>query len=203
MNVLVALMITKTDEQDAQISLIKQRIEEISGTTDVITRFFLHMFCRKQKTNQYCPPKVCITSLENKDAKYQFWDLVRDGLDNTNFLGFKPHSHYWVVREHTSSACDNLTSGEFRMGKRLIKLTIAMLREKEDAKIELMKNVRKFQDDTEEELRKMLDNEEGELLLDENEKICCENQPTNVDMRLDKLESTIKELIAKLDTFMK
>merc|ERR1712194_311841 len=49
MNVLVALMITKTDEQDAQISLIKQRIEEISGTTDVITRFFCRFFCRKQK----------------------------------------------------------------------------------------------------------------------------------------------------------
>ena len=197
MNVLVALMITKTDEQDAQISLIKQRIEEISGTTDVITRFFLRMFCRKQKTKQYRPKKVCLTSYENNDGRCNFRYLIKDGLDNTNFLGFKSHSHYWVVREHNSSACANLTSGEFRMGRRLIELTIAMLREKEDAKTEMMKNVRKFQDDTEKELRKMLDNEEGELLLDENEKICCESR-----LRFDKLESTQKEILAKLDNLM-
>ena len=199
MNVLVALMITKTDEQDAQISLIKQRIEEISGTTDVITRFFCRFFCRKQKNSKYRPSKVCITSIENKDGKCHFWHLLKDGLDNTNFLGFKPHSHYWLVKEHISSACESLTPGEFRMGKRLINLTIAMLREKENAKLEMMNTVRKFQDDTEKELRKMLDNEEGELLLDENEKSSCENRLNKIDMRLDKFESTLKEILAKLD----
>jgi hypothetical protein len=202
MNVLVALMITKTDEQDAQISLIKQRIEEISGTTDVITRFFLGFFCRKQKNSQYRPPKVCITSTENKDGKCHFWHLLKDGLDNTNFLGFKPHSHYWLVKEHNPPACENLASREFRMGKRLIELTIAMLKEKEIAKSELMKNVGKFQDETEKELKAMLDNEEGESLLDNN-KSCSEARLNKIDLRLEKLESNFKELFAKLDKFIK
>ena len=145
MNVLVALMITKTDEQDAQISLIKQRIEEISGTTDVITRFFLGFFCRKQKDNQYRPPTVCITSTENKDGQCHFWHSLKDGLDNTNFLGFKAYSHYWVVGDHTSSGsstCENLGPGEFRIGKRLVDLTIRMLRKKENDKIMLFNGLK-------------------------------------------------------------
>ena len=34
MNVLVTLMVTRTDAEKAEISLITQRIEEISGATD-------------------------------------------------------------------------------------------------------------------------------------------------------------------------
>ena len=210
MNVLVALMITKTDELDAQISLIKQRIEEISGTTDVITKFFLGipglkwvlacMFCGKQESHKepYRPKKVCLTSNKHHESG-SFFRQLQDGLDNTNFLGFKANSHYWVVRDHTSSvssSCDNLGLGEFRMGKRLINLTITMLRKKENDKIELMDTVQKFQNDTKKELQKMLDNEEGELLLDENEKTCSES-------RLSKIESTLKEILANLDKLVK
>ena len=103
MNVLVALMITKTDEQDAQISLIKQRIEEISGTTDVITKFVLGipglkwvlacMFCGKQENSKdpYRPTKVCLTSNKHHESG-SFFRRLQDGLDNTNFLGLKANS---------------------------------------------------------------------------------------------------------------
>lgn len=210
MNVLVALMITKTDEQDAQISLIKQRIEEISGTTDVITKFFLGipglkwvlacMFCGKQENRKesYRPKKVCLTSNKHHESG-SFFRQLQDGLDNTNFLGFKASSYYWIVREHTSpnsSSCEDLGSGEFRMGKRLINLTITMLRKKENDRSQLTDTIQKFQDDTKKEVRKMLDNDEGDILLDENGKSCCES-------RLNKIESTLKEMMAKLDQLMK
>ena len=217
MNVLVALMITKTDEQDAQISLIKQRIEEISGTTDVITKFVLGipglkwvlacMFCGKQENSKvsYQPERVCLTSNKHHENG-SFFQHLQDGLDNTNFLGFKAYSHYWVVGDHTSSGsstCENLGPGEFKIGKRLVDLTIRMLRKKENDKIEMMEIVQKFQDDTEKELRKMLDNDEGELLLDENEKTSYESRLNKIDMRYEKLEATLKEILAKLDKLMK
>ena len=66
-----------------------------------------------------------------------FWH-IQDGLDNTNFLGFKPGTHHWLVKDHTSSPCTNLDIGEFRMGKSLVDLTLEMLRDKENAQTELM-----------------------------------------------------------------
>ena len=45
MNVLVTLMVTRTDAEKAEISLITQRIEEISGATD----FFASCIFGKKK----------------------------------------------------------------------------------------------------------------------------------------------------------
>ena len=84
MNLLVALMVSKTDSEKAEVSLIKQRIEEISGATDISRAIKV---LRKKKDDPKLPPIVCVRSSINPPENRNILTCFQDYIDNKIFMG--------------------------------------------------------------------------------------------------------------------
>ena len=105
---------------------------------------------------------------------------------------------YWLLRAHNdhNEVCGP-TIGE-EIGEDFVDETIAMLKEKENDRVELMDVVRKFQDDTKKSLEQFLGEKEEEIASEDNEMSFYEARFNQIDSRLDKLESTLYKLESTL-----
>ena len=109
-------------------------------------------------------------------------------------------SFEWFVREHISAnSCINVPSGEFKVEKFLVHLTLTMLEEKKKAENELMKTVRDFQIEREKELEMLFTKENEEIDLDTNNEVYNEERFNSIDSKLARLESTLAMISQKLD----
>ena len=145
MNLIVALMVDKTDAAEAEIILATQRIEEISSMADLIN--ILPTKCFPEKGNKCSPNLVCISATPKK---------VRN-----SFFG-KIHRK-WKLKDHNggpNSACTEFRSFEtvFKFYPRsyLVKDTVEMLKAKLQSKEVLMKEVKQIQEKTEERLKELV-----------------------------------------------
>ena len=160
MNLIVALMVNKMDVSEAEVILAKQRIEEISSMADltsVICSCFRNV-CSSQKKKQ--PSTVCIT-VKPKEEKNGFYDYIFSK---------------WQLNNHDSTACKKITIGRFREfhpTNSLVDEAIEMLKGKKTSKLELMKEVKDVQAETEEKLNKLVDIADGDWndIMDENPKL--------------------------------
>jgi hypothetical protein len=160
MNLIVALMVNKMDVSEAEVILAKQRIEEISSMADltsVICSCFRNV-CSSQKKEQ--PSTVCIT-VKPKKERNGFYDYIFSK---------------WQLNDHDSTACKEITIGRFRQfhpTNSLVDETIEMLKGKKTSKLELMKEVKDVQAETEEKLNKLVDIADGDWndIMDENPKL--------------------------------
>ena len=143
MNLIVALMVDKTDAAEAEIILAKQRIEEISSMADFIlpTKFF------NEQGNKYSPNLVCISATP-KEVRNSFFGKIH---------------RKWKLKDHhggLNSTCTEIRSFEtvFKFYPRsyLVKDTIEMLKTKLQNKEVLMKEVKSIQEKTEERLKELV-----------------------------------------------
>ena len=168
----------------------ERRIMEISESKDVITRFILGwipklLLAKFGNYSTYRPQKVCIIQ----------------EIEANRCFHFAPRS-YWMLRKHDgyNRICGPIIGEE--IGEDLVDETIAMLKEKENDRVELMDEVRKFQDDTKKSLEQFLGEKEEETASEDNEMSFYEARFNQIDSRLDKLESTLLNISSKLDKLM-
>ena len=185
MNLILAQVFTESKK--ANINMHERRIMEVSEAKDVITRFILgwipKILLARYSRNQ--PQKVCI--IQEIEASRCFHFTSRS---------------YWLLRKHDeyNEICGP-TIGE-EIGEDFVDETIAMLKEKENDRVELMDVVRKFQDDMKKSLEQFLAEKEEEIALEDNEMSFYEARFNQIDSRLDKLESTLLNISSKLDELM-
>ena len=201
MNLLVALMVSKTDSEKAEISLVTQRIEEISGATNIIQA--LKVF-RKIKDAPKSAPKVCVTSALSLQGKLSIWTRLRDFIDRRIIFRFSSY-RYWTIKEHIPpNDCANLSNSKntrakdqvYRVRQELVKLTITMLKERKNTNAELMKEIREIQAETEKEVKKLEHEEENDLSLNDVDKdeTCSGKRCNKIDARLDSLDARLESL---------
>ena len=200
MNLLVALMVSKTDSERAEISLVTQRIEEISGTTNIIQA--LKVF-RKIKDAPKLAPKVCVTSALSLQGKLTIWTRLHDFIDRRIFR--YSSNRYWTIKEHIPpNDCVNLSNSKntrakdrvYRVREELVKLTMTMLKERKNTNAELMKEIREIQAETEKEVKKLEHEEENDLSLNDVDKdeTCSGKRFNKIDARLDSLDTRLDSL---------
>ena len=150
MNLIVALMVDKTDAAEAEIILATQRIEEISSMADLIN--ILPTKCFTEKGNKYSPNLVCISATP-KEVRNSFFGKIR---------------RKWKLKDHhggLNSTCTEIRSFEtvFKFYPRsyLVKDTIEMLKTKLQNKEVLMKEVKSIQEKTEERLKELVSSAES------------------------------------------
>ena len=142
MNLIVALMVDKTDAAEAEIILAKQRIEEISSMADLI-----NIFSTKCFTEQGIHNLVCISAISKEDQNGFLGKLARK----------------WKLKDHhggINSTCTEIRSFErlikFYPRSYLVKETVEMLKTKLQNKEVLMKEVKSIQEKTEERLKELV-----------------------------------------------
>ena len=185
MNLILAQVFTESKK--ANINMHESRIMEISeARAHVITRFILgwipkHLLAKIGISRADSPQNVCIVKEIEASGCYNF-----------------SSGSYWLLRGHDdhNGVCGPTICEE--IGEDFVDETIAMLKEKENDRVELMDVVRKFQDDTKKSLDEF-DEKEEETALEENEMSLYEARFDQIDHRLDKLESTLLNISSKLD----
>ena len=210
MNLLVALMVSKTDSEKAEISLVTQRIEEISDATNI---FRAIKVLRKKKDSPKFPPKACVTSSLSLQGKFGIWTRLHDWIDRTIIFRL-PSNRYWTLKEHIPPHdCVNFSNKKdvqaqdqlYRVKEELIKSTMTMLKDRKNANSELMKNIEEIQAETEKEMKKLEHEEENDLSLTEvdNEKTCIGKQLNKMNDRLNNLETTLANISTDLGVMLK
>ena len=210
MNLLVALMVSKTDSERAEISLVTQRIEEISGATNILRAMKV---LRKKKDFPNLPPKACVRSSSNLQGKFSIWTRLHDCIDRR--IIFKlPSNRYWTIKEHIPpNECVNFSNKKnvrnqdqvYRVKEELIKSTMTMLKDRKNIDSELMKNIKEIQAETEKEMKKLEHEEENDLSLNDvdNEKTCIGEQLNEMNARLNTLETTLANISTDLGVMLK
>ena len=210
MNLLVALMVSKTDSEKAEISLVTQRIEEISGATSIIKA--LKVFTKK-KDDPNLPPKVCVSSSLSLQGKLGIWTSLHDFIDRR--IMFRLSSNrYWTIKEHIPPndcvTCLNSKNARakdrvYKVKEELIKVTLTMLKERKNTNAEVMKEIQEIQAETEKAVKKLDDEEENDFPLNDvdNEKTCIGERLNKIDARLDSLESTLTNISTDLSVLLK
>ena len=209
MNLLVALMVSKTDSEKAEISLVTQRIEEISGATNIVRAMKV---LRKKKDFANLPPKACVKSSLSLQGKFSIWTRLHDCIDRRIIR--QSSNRYWTIKEHTpSNDCVNFSNKKnlqaqdqvYRVKEELIKSTMTMLKDRKNTNSELMKNIEEIQAETEKEIKKLEHEEENDLSLNDvdNEKTCIEEQLNKMNARLNTLETTLANISTDLGVMLK
>ena len=156
MNLIVALMVDKTDAAEAEIILATQRIEEISSMADLIN--ILPTKCFTDQGNKYSMYRgtVCISAAP-KDIRNSFFGKLR---------------RKWKLKDHhggLNSTCTEIRSFEtvFKFYPRsyLVKDTVEMLKAKLKNKEVLMKEVKQIQEKTEERLKELVSSADSEYIV--------------------------------------
>ena len=210
MNLLVALMVSKTDSEKAEISLVTQRIEEISGATNIVRAMKV---LRKKKDLPNLPPKACVSSSLSLQGKFSIWTRLHDWIDR--IIIFRLSSNrYWTIKEHIPpNDCVNFSNKKnvqnqdqvYRVKEELIKSTMIMLKDRKNTDSELMKNIEEIQAETEKEMKKLEHEEENDLSLNDvdNEKTCIGEQLNKMNARLNTLETTLANISTDLGVMLK
>ena len=153
MNLIVALMVDKTDAAEAEIILATERIEEISSMADLI--HILPTKCFGKNGNKYGSNLVCISATPKEDRNSFFGKLRRK----------------WKLKNHHGglySSCAEIRNYEkvFKFYPRsyLVKDTVEMLKTKLQNKEVLMKEVKSIQDKTENRLRELVYSADGNYI---------------------------------------
>ena len=185
MNLILAQVFTESKK--ANINMHERRIMEISEAKDVITRFILGWI-----------PKILLAKFGNYSTHRPQKVCIIQEIEANRCFHFAPRS-YWLLREHDeyNEICGPIIGEE--IGEDFVDETIAMLKEKENDRGELMDVVRKFQDDTKKSLEQFLGEKEEEIAMEDNEMSFYEVRFNQIDSRLDKLESTLLNISSKLD----
>ena len=207
MNLLVALMVSKTDSERAEISLVTQRIEEISGATNILRAM-------KVLTNKpnfaNLPPKACVKSSLSLQGKFSIWTRLHDCIDRRIIR--LSSNRYWTIKEHIPpNDCVNFSNKKnvqaqvYRVKEELIKSTMTMLKDRKNANSELMKNIEEIQAETEKEMKKLEHEEKNDLSLNDvdNEKTCNGEEFKKMNARLDTLETTLAKISTHLGVMLK
>ena len=207
MNLLVALMVSKTDSEKAEISLVTQRIEEISGATNILRAMKV---LRKKKDLPNLPPKACVSSSLSLQGKFGIWTRLHDWIDRT-IISRLSSNRYWTLKEHIPPHdCVNFSNKKdvqaqdqlYRVKEELIKSTMTMLKDRKNANSELMKNIEEIQAETEKEMKKLKHEEENNLSLNDvdNEKDCIGEHFNKMNDRLNNLETTLQQILVLCST---
>ena len=147
MNLIVALMVDKTDAAEAEIILATQRIEEISSMADLMNILPTKCF------TEISPNLVCISATP-KEVRNSFFGKI--------------HRQWKLKDHHGGSTCTEIRSFEtvFKFYPRsyLVKDTIEMLKTKLQNKEVLMKEVKSIQEKTEERLKELVSSADGDYI---------------------------------------
>jgi hypothetical protein len=210
MNLLVALMVSKTDSEKAEISLVTQRIEEISDATNIVRAMKV---LRKKKDLPNLPPKACVSSSLSLQGKFSIWTHLHDCIDRRIIFRLSSN-RYWTIKEHIPpNDCVNFSNKKnaqaqdqvYRVKEELIKSTMTMLKERKNINSELMKNIEEIQAETDKEVEKLEHEEENDLSLNDvdNEKTCIREQLNKMNARLNTLETTLANISTDLGVMLK
>ena len=183
-----------------------QRIEEISGITDLVTTFILDKLGRPERQFDSSLKTICISS---EPQKFKFYKLQE--WFNADKYSQVPTSENWLVKKHFSTTagqrCKSFTHSDFKIDRKYVDLTLEYLKDKEKSKHKLLESIQKFLAETDEDLEKVLatdTNQSDANIINPNIEIeskiaLMESKIENMESSMVSIQNTLKAILKKLD----
>jgi hypothetical protein len=143
MNLITAWIVVNQRDANSEIILAEQQIEEITGSTEVIT------CCRSEEEVDDVPPKLSVKPVHNKEEnccmsllRSQYRNLMK-GLFDPQLLNL---DIFWVIKDKKEK--HRLPSVPLE----IIELAIGRLTEKKKNKMKLMESIKKVKEEAKENM---------------------------------------------------
>ena len=145
MNLITAWIVVNQRDANSEIILAEQQIEEITGSTEVIT------CCRSEAEVDNVPPKLSVKPVHNKEEnccmsllRSQYRNLMK-GLFDPQLLNL---DIFWVIKDKKEKHRLPYVPLE------IIELTIGRLNEKKKNKMKLMESIKKVKEEAKENMKR-------------------------------------------------